>query len=815
MYYDLLSIPQVAKQLIKELRESAQVQGDAGFCDYETSDAKLQLGLCQVSNLGTDGTASVEAALELIKCAAEMGNKRAEAVLPSLSMAFNLKLGENCQSSMTCGQNTGLSSGGLGSRGQENYSTSYTSTSNSKTMEEELFRRVREADIQRMHAILQQGADPNHLGPSGETALHYASLLHEGTSQRIINILLEYNADPDVRTSQPVSLKRDALLADRMPEGTSPLDWAVIYDNIAAASVLRKQYDSKDRERVSESIARACNHLSPDCLKLFLDNLPPEWGPTEWDHHAHGLTAMYHALRPDIFSRIFHSNLSHGRSLRHRQQMVVRILLDHQASCEMHKEKSFSAIHLVAAYGNHETLRDLLDMEEFKDQINTRSSSDLHCAMPLRDAIIRGQKEPFDVLIEHGAWIRDIGRWGHDCHALHLCAKQLDADLMQYFVKRILEKDPKSLQLKLKNSGGTALHIAAINDNTAMVDLLLLKGSSLLESDLESTTPLGLAVAYRSVQAVERLCSEHVKRKIPLLAHKFGFLDSVFNWEEPEFALRMLMTPGRHDFVKRQTWVATTTSHPLNETSRCSKGAVDIPFSEVSEVILRHLLDHHKGAGTVCFDAFGTLLHRCFIPEAHDTGLEWAVRLGNLYAVEQIAKSKICWIRWRDFLQVAVDQLAMDYRHFTPESTRNKMVEDLRQRATEQFRDLRSKRRRRLLSGMFWKLYYQLYGDLENKIHDDAIDWQTESRNRYLWWRPSLFEFVSWPNTRYQVNVIFLWCFLIPMIAMSARSRVIDGEYGKRGGVLTGFVIMVSTEELMLRLSFVHHRPCLLLFHKT
>lgn len=790
------------------------MQGDADPCDYETSEAKLQLALCQVSSLGTDGTASVEAALNLVKYAAEMGNKRAEAVFSSLSMAFNLNNGESCQSSMASGQNTDLSSRGLGTRGQDNYSTFYTSTSNGKKLEEELFRRVREANIPRMLAILEQGADPNHLGPSGETALHYA-VLHEGASQRIVNILLEYHADPDVRTSQPVSLRRDALLADRMPKGTSPLDWAVIYDNVAAASVLRKQYDSEDRERISESIARACNHLSPDCLKLFLDNLPPGWGPTEWEYHSHGLTAMYYALRPDIFSRIFHCNLSHGRTLRHRQQMVVRTLLDHQASRQMHKTESFSAIHLVAAYGNHETLRDLLDMKEFKDQIDARSSTDLHCATPLRDAIIRGQKESFDVLLEHEASMRDIGRWGRGCHALHLCSEQQDADLMRYFSTRILEKDPTSLQLKLIKTGRTALHMAAINDNTAMIDFLLLKGSSLLDSDVRSATPLGLSVAWRSVQAVERLCREHVKRKIPLLAHKFGFMDSVFNWEQPEFALRMLMTPGRHDFVKRQTWVATTTSYPLNETSRCSKGAVDIPFSEVSKEVLRLLLKHHRMTGFACFHTFGTLLHRCFIPEAHDTGLEWAVRLGNIYAVDEIAKSNVCWIRWRGPLQVAVDQLAMDYRHFTPEATRNKMVENLRQRATRQFRDLRSKRRRHLLFGMFWKLYYQLYGDLENKIHDDAIDWQTESRNRYLWWRPSLFELQNFPNTRYQVNIIFVWCFLIPMIGMFARSRVIDGEYGKRGGVLTGFIILVSTKGLVLRLSLFHCRSCLLLLHRT
>lgn len=112
----------------------------------------------------------------------------------------------------------------------------------------------------------------------------------------------------------------------------------------------------------------------------------------------------------------------------------------------------------------------------------------------------------------------------------------------------------------------------------------------------------------------------------------------------------MLMAPGEYDFLHKGSWVSFTMSRPLNEKGRCTKGAVDIPFSEASQTIFSDLLAHYKGAGTVCFDVFETLIHRFFIPEAHDTDLDWAIRLSNIHAVDKIDGSKEFGVRWRTYL---------------------------------------------------------------------------------------------------------------------------------------------------------------------
>lgn len=101
-------------------------------------------------------------------------------------------------------------------------------------------------------------ANPNSLGPNGLTALVYAIQIQPGGHQEIIEALLDAGADPS-----------------DTHDGRSPLQWAVMLDQLGTVEKLEEFLDGEDtiESNLTELIYMACLFDSANVLKYLLESI--------------------------------------------------------------------------------------------------------------------------------------------------------------------------------------------------------------------------------------------------------------------------------------------------------------------------------------------------------------------------------------------------------------------------------------------------------------------------------------------------------------------------------------------------------------
>ena len=593
-----------------------------------------------------------------------------------------------------------------------------------------------------------------------------------------------------------------------MPPNTTAMDWAIIIDNIDALTLMNEKIESDGGggrsnlngiPPVMTQLSYATHYQSIRCLKYLLALNKDELDSFD----TRGFSSLYYAIRPNIFDRILRyqhstedsSNEQGVAPFMTRQIQVIDSLLTSGCTLNMHRQSLFNALHVTAAVGEHDVLKYLLQTPYFDTQINESSAFGWK---PLKDAILGGGTAAVDLLLKHNADPDTL--WpAQRCHALHVCCLYQGSQSVD--IAKILLREGSSA-LRLRNRRwSTPLHEASQYGHVRLIELFLAAGARLLDFNVDSLTPLGLAIRFRFVLAVALLSSKHREQKLPFQASN-GLRINPFEVLTPIFprrgryisALDYLLAPGihspsddiHHDYV------------PLHipSTPRISGiGTFDTPFSESSVQITKILVNNYKHCMRFGTNLRLSLTHAIY---RYDSGLHWAIRMANVDAIgyilsQQGGRPAPFKPDWRDLIELAYSQRQLGREHIGTEEAREQVISELREQQSLAHRskfDKRTKQNRSLLLVRLWRIYYRIYGQLEQREYDRANEWLMEARPGI---DPNFLEFRQWYFPRfslYYILFVILWLILTPMLICYA---VVARDPSARIGAanITYAVIMV------------------------
>jgi ankyrin repeat protein len=213
---------------------------------------------------------------------------------------------------------------------------------------------------------------------------------------------------------------------------------------------------------------------------------------------------------------------------------LVRLLLDRGADVRLPLgDKRLQPLHLAALQGNRETVELLLARHA---DVNARSVGGN--ATPLHEAARAGNAEAARVLLEHGADVEALedvlpswdnpglaGGWmtaglnvafvamekenksprlgpGNGMTPLHTASR-----CGRTAVVRLLLDHKAKLDATVKDTGATALQLAAVNGHVDVAELLIHRGAKVDAANLGGGTPLQLAVDHQRLKVVDLLLS--------------------------------------------------------------------------------------------------------------------------------------------------------------------------------------------------------------------------------------------------------------------------------------------------------------------
>ena len=588
------------------------------------------------------------------------------------------------------------------------------------------------------------------------------------------------------RTSKECVISNDKTIVDVMPPNTTAMDWAIIVDNIDALIPMKKKFESDASggrpdlnaiKPIMTQLSYAAHYQSIRCLKHLL-----AVNRDEMDYFdARGFSSLYYAIRPNIFDRIL--RYQHGTEdstneqdvapFMARQIQVIDALLTSRCTLAMHRQSLFNALHVTAAVGEHEVLKHLLQTPFFDTQINESSAFGWK---PLKDAIIRGRTTAVDLLLKHNADTNTL--WpAQRCHALHVCCLYQGSQSVD-IAKMLLGEDSSALRHENCHRS-TPLHEASQYGHVRLIELFLAAGARLLDFNIDSLTPLGLAIRFRFVLAVALLSSKHQKQKLPFQASN-GLWVNPFEVLSPIVprrgryisALEYLLAPGKHspsddihhDYVSLRIPLARRIS---------DFGTFDIPFSESSAQIIKILVNNYEHRTRFGINLCLSLTHAIY---RYDSGLHWAIRMANVDAIgcilsQQGGRPAPFKPDWRDLIELAYSQRQLGREHVGTEEAREQVISELREQQSLAYRsklDNRTRQNRSLLLARLWRVYYRIYGHLEQREYDRANEWLMEARPRI---DPNFLEFRQWYYPRfslYYILFVILWFILIPMLTCYA-----------------------------------------------
>lgn len=728
--------------------------------------------------------------MRLVGLAARGGLPKAQVVIPRIAAALGIPLDPEIQQSMKAWLKEGsemgsrTSSKDLERLDHEQYLARYSwsqkhslepfeITSNGanafeSSQDSPLLLAAKSGHLKAVEELIAQGADVNSEGQYGETPLHCSVLLPEKLSLLLADALLNAGADIYKPTSRRCLFSKHDFLLNTIPEHMTALEWAIADDRLSLVKLFLEPPRSTNHPRLdifgptTTPLACAAQYQSVKCLEYLCNELCRQGSSNIHLSHInafdkHGYSAFYYAVRPDLFDRLLRFVPEEGYDpppsdippVIARELKVIDMLLASGSNMDVNSAQLFNCLHLTAAFGEPHILESILRQKRSRHFINQESQ---YGWTPLADAIFRGREAAFRLLLEHHANPTNV--WPKSqSHAIHACCQLLNNSVV-FFAEKLLQEYPSCLDVRDRNRR-TPLHFAAGYGNFQLIDFFLSKGAALLPFDTNGVTPLGVAIQARSMRGVRKLRVEHDRRRLPLLALMLYPRVIGPGWMKYFSAFEFLLAPGILSPTHIREMVVPY--YPF--------GCCDHPFSESSLNVLNELLEHFEHRVKFGINFFQSLIRPTY---KHESGIRTAVQMGNLEAVDMIIKSRKFKVDLRDLLKLAFNQRIIGAQHIASEEAREEMVVYLRQEQQQDYTSLRENRQKSRLR-FIWKLYYRLYGTIEQKHYECVNEWQFN--NRYLWYRPIFPELGQWIHTRFSFTLflyIFIWCLLCPILVCLA-----------------------------------------------
>lgn len=602
---------------------------------------------------------------------------------------------------------------------------------------------VRSGSLISVSHILEKGVDVDSIGVHGETALHWSTWLEEEFSIPFVEALLSKGASIHISSTKQCPLSLDKHFVNEMPPFTTPVDWAIINDNARALQILlctNNNHESYIGSRLgSHPLACAARYQSIKCLKLLCTLFPDQVNTFD----RFGYSPFYYAIRADVLEhmlRFVPESVDFNATTASlpfilKERRVVEILLEADSNMQVDIRGNFNCLHLASIGCNFQVFELLLHCPCARQFINETSMLGW---TPLKDAITEGNQAAFISLLGRGA---DPNKsWPvKKFHALHLLAIYAKGRFLD-MARALLLRDRGCLKNDCNSEQWTPLHAAAAYGCTEMIDWLIdngaplepeaffthhcsLPGESLLvRKTRQRVTPLGLAVRYKAVAGVHKLCMKHQELELPLNAIKS---DRNYNGKRMS-ALYCHMAPG---FDSR--------SYDLGFDVDLCVGCYKEPFTDFDRSILAILLQYYQPKRPFY------LRHSTdFVDHKYDSGLYWAVGTANLEAVQMICETDKFRPPWRMLIHLAHRQRELALEHKVNENQRLELINYLQDVQIFDFEETKSRRLNNRggkgVLGVTWKFYYRIYGSVEQNQFRRCNDWRLEHCPFNL---PMLFEF--------------------------------------------------------------------------
>ena len=390
--------------------------------------------------------------------------------------------------------------------------------------------------------------------------------------------------------------------SEYIPSHTSPIDWAIIEDNMEVLKALLRAKENRRMDAIESPaftpVTCAAHFQRFECLNYLLES-----GHDASEYDEKDCSPMFHAVHPDMFTRILQFSepsmtcpMSQARSpqpntssyspLIQTKIDIVRLLQNHGASLKACRQGDFNCLHLAIADGDPQLLQRLLKSLDVRGYVNQDAKNEWS---PLSFAISLGNEPTADMLLAHGANVNQISSM-RGFNALHVCAIYARLQSAEIALK-LTDCSPKLINSRSR-SGYTALHFAAIAGNVPLINALAARKAHLMAAS-SGITPLGLAIAYWSEVGVEEICKIHKKRKIPYVTAFDAWRKSTpVPVSQAVGPFTMILAPGYY----------SVTEKVRDLCGRSDKaGCHDPPLSGPAESMLRTILQYPASG---CFVEF-------------------------------------------------------------------------------------------------------------------------------------------------------------------------------------------------------------------
>ena len=806
IYSDLTPFSSVPTEVYKALEIWWNKRGPS------SSDAKLQLGLCLVSGFGAKS--NLLKGLAMIHEAAVDGSQHARMIVSR----FHRALGVPTSAPL-----------------RELYASwlSELAHTGSRMVVQELGILLSETSShqwhwpsiphgcwsQRLNALcdtISKGQRPRILpqdssvGPNGDSMLHWCVFLPPKFGTRIATLLMNHGCSPAAVTSVqcPLADSMDTEpYCNVMPARTTPVDWAIIEDNIEVLKTLLKPdqmgHTNSIESPIFTPITCAAHYQRLECLSYILDSTRDT---IRCDNHNQ--SPLFHVIHTNIFTSIlqFYNHAIPVHAEREQPQtlhcppviqaeiQVIELLQTHRVSRTACRQPDFNYLHLAIASKNSQVLGHLLKTEDLRGHVNQIVKGEWS---PLSYAVSLGDEAAIDLLLSYGANVDQVSSQRR-FNALHICALFPRFNSAEIASKLIVRS--RRLVNSRSKSGYTALHLAAIAGNVPLMNTLVANGAHLTAAS-NLITPLGLAVAYWSELGVEEMCKIHRKLRIPYMAAYYRHR-LYGSWPASQAAgpLALILAPGSDSAMKRVRELPVA----------YDGGCYDPPISGPAEAILRILLQY-PGSGSVLeylrvwyyqtteqFSSRDIKRRNLFIRCRHIIVLLIRFVIGLmvflLYEVDEVFDSLAWAIEMRDHRAVEIlleephrKKVSQNMRYLVlccqsnywpsqQQKTRDSLtkIENLLTHRQIQFFSQRKSQRTHGALQYFWKPFYHFYWNLEQHEYErynnlfgyrklDTSHLTVEFHSYYIHTRMAI----------YPVLGAILWAILGPMLyhlTMFARS---------------------------------------------
>jgi len=289
---------------------------------------------------------------------------------------------------------------------------------------------AREGDLERVRALIAEGADVNAKDPMhGETPLH-KTVYNE--YKEIALLLIEHGADVDGTGTDE-----------------SPLHDAAFFDRIEMVRLLLDN--------------------GADINVKNADDETPLHRASEKGHY--GVAALLAARGADLSIKRSDGYTPMHLALRHRHRKTAEMLLDRGANANVRGARDETPLHDAARLGDPNLAARLIEAGLDVNAQSNRSETPLLAAMTVRPRGLRVQRDVIEFLVTYGADVNATNKFGDT--PLLIAAAQGEPALVELMIAHDGNIDVRN------NNGQTPLIGAVAGGHLKVLELLVAKGASI------------------------------------------------------------------------------------------------------------------------------------------------------------------------------------------------------------------------------------------------------------------------------------------------------------------------------------------------